>query len=114
MSQYALSLKTEKMLRILLRKLSKLSRHFLTLSYVSRPYMMHVDHHLRFKDVFRKKGINWLLFLEVCPPGHRRWSEVKGVDRTVNRTRVSSKIAPRRVGMAPKLVCVHMVCTQVW
>ena len=55
MSQYALSAKTEKMLRTLLRKLSKLSRHFLALSYGSHPYMMYADHHLRFRDVSGKK-----------------------------------------------------------
>ena len=30
------------------------------------------------------------------------------------RIRVSSEIEHRRVGMPPKLVCVHMVCTQGW
>jgi hypothetical protein len=28
--------------------------------------------------------------------------------------RVSLNVAPRRVEMHPKLVCVHMLCTQVW
>jgi hypothetical protein len=30
------------------------------------------------------------------------------------RIRVSLEIEPRRMGMPPKLVCVHMLCTQVW
>src|SRR4051812_14383143 len=30
-----------------------------------------------------------------CPPGDHHWGEDKGVDRAVNRMRVSSKFAPR-------------------
>jgi hypothetical protein len=30
------------------------------------------------------------------------------------RIRVSLEIEPRRVGMPPKIVCEHMLCTLVW